>query len=170
MKTIYDFEVLQFDGQMKSLQDFKGKVLLVVNTASKCFFTKQFKTLEKLYQQYKDRGFEILAFPSNNFGRQEPLTGSTLEIFCRVNQQVNFPVFKRSHVVGEFVSPLYNYLSHKAQNGQVDSIPKWNFHKYLINKQGQVVDFYYPLTSPLSSKIKNRIEHLLEELPIENNP
>ena len=163
MKTIYDFDALQFNGTMKSLGDFEGKVLLVVNTASQCLFTRQFKSLEKLYQKYKERGFEVLAFPSNNFRNQEPLTGSTLETFCRINQQVSFPVFKRSHVIGTYTTALYSFLSNKAENGHINSNPSWNFHKFLINRQGEVVDFYYPTTSPLSGKICRNIERLLEE-------
>lgn len=160
-KTIYDFSALDFNMKTVPLSIFEGKVLLIVNTASKCFFSKQFKTLEQLYKKYKDQGFEILAFPSHSFRNQEPLTGRTLEIYCRVNQQVTFPVFKRIHVVGEYTDPLYRFLSDKKQNGILDSIPKWNFHKYLINKQGGVEDFYYSMTSPMSSKICNKIETLL---------
>lgn len=160
-KTVYDFEALEFNGKKKSLRDYQGKVLLIVNTASKCFFTKQFKSLENLYRKYQDLGFEILAFPSNDFRNQEPLTGRTLETFCRINQQVSFPVFKRIHVVGEFVDPLYQYLAKIQENGKVASTPKWNFHKYLINKNGEVVDFFYSTTSPMSKKIHNRIEKLL---------
>lgn len=163
MKTVYDFEALQFNGQQKSLADYQGKVLLIVNTASQCLFTRQFKTLEKLYQTYKDQGFEILAFPSNNFRNQEPLTGSTLETFCKINQQAHFPVFKRTHVIGEYTAPLFKYLSNKSENGNIDSKPVWNFHKYLINKEGKVVDFYYPTTSPIGNKIKKRVEQLLAE-------
>lgn len=163
MKTIYNFDALQFNGKKKSLADFEGKVLLIVNTASQCLFTRQFKSLEKLYQKYKERGFEILAFPSNNFRNQEPLTGSTLETFCRINQQVSFPIFKRSHVIGEYTTPLYNFLSNKSENGRINSKPSWNFHKYLINRHGEVVDFFYPITSPLSGKICRNIERLLQE-------
>ncbi|GEM65395.1 glutathione peroxidase [Sphingobacterium faecium NBRC 15299] len=163
MKTVYDFGALQFNGQEKSLADYKGKVLLIVNTASQCVFTRQFKSLEKLYQTYKNEGFEILAFPSNNFGKQEPLTGYTLETFCRINQQVSFPIFKRSHVCGEYTSPLYRYLAHKDENGRIESKPLWNFHKYLINKKGEVVDYFYPTTSPNASKVKKRVEQLLSE-------
>ncbi|MHC8949545.1 glutathione peroxidase [Sphingobacterium hungaricum] len=161
--SIYDYESLQFNGKLLPLDTFKGKVILIVNTASQCYFTKQFKSLEKLYQTYKDQGFEILAYPSNDFGNQEPKTGLNLETFCRVNQQVTFPVFKRIHVVGDYKDPLYTYLTDKTVNGTVDSKPKWNFHKYLINKEGKVVDFYYSFTSPLSSKVKNKIEELLSE-------
>lgn len=161
--NIYDFKALEFSGNERSLKDFQGKVLLVVNTASACFFTKQFKTLEQLYVKYKDLGFEILAFPSNNFNNQEPRTGTNLETFCRINQRVTFPVFKRIHVKGEFIHPLYNFLTNKELNGRVGSKPIWNFHKYLINKKGEVIDYFYPTTSPLSSKIENRIEQLLSE-------
>ncbi len=159
--TVYDYSALEFNGQKKSLKDFEGKVLLIVNTASKCFFKKQFKTLEALYRKYKDQGFEILAFPSNDFKEQEPLTGRTLETFCRIGQQVSFPVFKRIHVIGQYQDPLYRYLSDVNLNGQVDSSPLWNFHKYLVNRNGEVVDYFYSLTSPMSKKIHNRIEELL---------
>ncbi|MFZ4262981.1 glutathione peroxidase [Sphingobacterium sp. HJSM2_6] len=159
--TVYDYSALEFNGQKKSLKDFEGKVLLIVNTASQCFFKKQFKTLEILYKKYKDQGFEILAFPSNDFKEQEPLTGSNLETYCRIGQQVSFPVFKRIHVIGEYQDPLYRYLSDIKLNGQVDSNPMWNFHKYLVNRKGEVVDYYYSLTSPLSKKIHKRIEELL---------
>lgn len=160
-KTIYDFTALEFNGQKKSLRDFEGKVVLVVNTASKCFFNKQFKTLERLYRKYNELGFEILAFPSNDFRKQEPLTGRTLETYCRIGQQVSFPVFKRIHVKGEFTDPLYQYLSDSKLNGQIDSVPLWNFHKYLINRKGEVVDYFYSITSPMSKKVHNRIEELL---------
>lgn len=163
MKTVYDFKALQFNGQEKSLADYKGKVLLIVNTASQCFFTSQYKTLEKLYQTYKNEGFEILAFPSNDFGKQEPLTGYTLETFCKINQQVHFSIFKRSHVAGEYASALFRYLGNKEENGHVSSKPLWNFHKYLINKKGEVVDYFYSTTSPTGSKIKKRVEQLLSE-------
>lgn len=159
--TIYDYKALEFSGNERSLKDFAGKVVLIVNTASGCYFNKQFNTLEKLYQQYKDQGFEILAFPSNDFLNQEPRTGANLETYCRVKQQVTFPVFKRIHVKGDYVHPLYNYLSNRELNGVVESTPLWNFHKYLVNKDGQVVDFYYSFTSPMSEKIQLRIKELL---------
>lgn len=160
-RTLYDFQVLEFSGNYKSLSEYRGKVLLVVNTASGCYFRRQFKSLEKLYQKYKDQGFEILAFPSNDFANQEPRTGSNLETYCRIQERVTFPVFKRIHVKGDFVDPLYKFLSHKSENGLLDSVPLWNFHKYLINKDGTLVDFYYPFTSPRASKIHKQIELLL---------
>ncbi|WP_140938383.1 glutathione peroxidase [Sphingobacterium lumbrici] len=163
MKTIYDYKVLEFSGNEKSLLDYTGKVVLIVNTASRCYFRKQFKTLEKLYLKYKDQGFEILAFPSNDFLNQEPRTGLNLETYCRLNQQISFPVFKRIHVKGDYVHPLYKFLQTKELNGNVNVKPCWNFHKYLINKNGEVVDYYYSFTSPLSSNIQNHIEQLLSQ-------
>lgn len=162
-KTIYDFNALEFSGNYKSLSDYKGKVLLIINTASGCFFRRQFKSLEKLYQQYKDQGFEILAFPSNDFANQEPRTGANLETYCRIKEGATFPVFKRIHVKGDFVDPIYKYLSQKNENGVLDSVPMWNFHKYIVDKEGKVVDFYYSFTSPLSSSIKSQIENLLRK-------
>ncbi len=161
MQTIYDFHGLQFKGEKKSLQDYSGKVLLIVNTASKCVFTPQFKSLEKLYQTYKDRGFEILAFPSNDFGEQEPMTGLQIETFCRIQQQVTFPVFKRVHVVGDYCDPLFKFLADKRLNGQVNVKPVWNFHKYLVNREGQVVDYFYSVTSPQAKRLTAKIEKLI---------
>jgi len=163
MQTVYDFQALQFNDEKKSLQDYSGKVLLIVNTASRCFFTKQFKSLEELYQKYKDQGFEILAFPSNDFRGQEPMTGTQLETFCRIQQQVTFPVFRRIHVIGDYCDPLYRFLSDKTQNGRVNSKPLWNFHKYLVNKQGEVVDYFYSLTSPTARRLQAQIERLIAE-------
>lgn len=163
MKTIYDYKVLEFSGSEKSLLDYTGKVVLIVNTASRCYFRKQFKTLEKLYLKYKDQGFEILAFPSNDFLNQEPRTGLNLETYCRLNQQISFPVFKRIHVKGDYVHPLYKFLQTKELNGNINVKPYWNFHKYLVNKNGEVVDYYCSFTNPLSDKIQNRIEYLLSQ-------
>ncbi|WP_270087019.1 glutathione peroxidase [Sphingobacterium sp. SYP-B4668] len=163
MQSIYNFHALEFNGEKKSLGDYHDKVLLIVNTASKCMFTKQYKGLEKLYQKYKDKGFEILAFPSDNFNHQEPLTGIRLETFCRLQQQITFPVFKRTHVVGEYVDPLFKYLSHKELNGKFDCRPLWNFHKYLINRKGEVVDYFYPFTGPNTARLHRKIETLLNE-------
>lgn len=163
METVYSFNALQFNGEKKPLEEYAGKVLLIVNTASRCFFTPQYKGLERLYQRYKHLGFEILAFPSNDFRGQEPMTGLQLETYCRIQQQVTFPVFKRLHVIGDYADPLYQYLSDKSKNGRVASKPLWNFHKYLINKQGEVVDFFYSTTSPDSKRVLTKIEQLIAE-------
>lgn len=162
-KSVYNFQAVQFNGKTKLLSDYKGKVLLIVNIASGCYFRRQFKTLEKLYQKYNSEGLEILAFPSNNFLNQEPRTGRRLEVFCRVSQQVTFPVFKRVHVIGDYIDPLYSYLSDKNMNGVINSKPQWNFHKYLIDKNGRVVDFFYPTTSPFSARVKQKVQQLLDE-------
>lgn len=161
--NIYDFKVLDFNMNYVSLSEFKGKVLLVVNTATSCVLRGQFKSLEKLYAKYKDQGFEVLAFPSHNFLNLEHKTGRNLEVHCRVKMQLTYPIFKRIHVKGKFVDPLYAYLSDIKLNGNVQGTPKWNFHKYLVNRQGEVVDFFYPTTSPLSPKVCERIEMLLDE-------
>lgn len=161
--TIYRFKAFEFSGNERSLADFAGKVVLIVNTASGCYFRRQFKSLERLYQQYKDQGFEILAFPSNDFRNQEPRTGVNLETYCKIKERITFPVFKRVHVRGDYVHPLYQFLSNKELNGGVDSKPLWNFHKYLIDREGKVVDFYHTVTSPMAGRVQRKIRELLEE-------
>jgi len=160
-ENIYPFCVETVGGHEISLEVFKGKVLLIVNTASACTFTPQLKELEDLRQLYIDHEFEILAFPSNDFGGQEPLEGQKLLEFCTVNYGVNYHLFNKIRVRGPYAHPLYNYLSNKALNNRINSVPRWNFHKYLVNKEGEVCDFFYPFTKPTSSKIKKKIERLL---------
>lgn len=142
------------------LKDFEGKVILLVNTASNCGFTPQYKELEALYQTYKDKGLVVLGVPSNDFGRQEP--GSTQEIaeFCQVNYGVSFPMTAKEVVSGKKAHPLYIWLREKLGFG---SAPKWNFHKYLINRKGQPIAFYYSITSPTSKKIVTAVEKALNE-------
>ncbi len=161
--SIYDFTVLDVSGNLVKLKDYEGKVILIVNTASECYFTKQYRTLEKLYNKFKDQGFVVLAFPSNDFRGQEPLSGGDLESFCRIDQRATFPIFDRVHVKGDSVCPLFDFLSRKELNGVFDSKPSWNFHKYLIAKDGRLVDYFYPFTSPVSSKIEHKIGQLLAE-------
>lgn len=162
-KSIFQFTVNDTEGKPVSLEDYKGKVLLIVNTASKCGFTPQLESMEQLYETYKDQGFEVLAFPSNDFGGQEPLDGADLKQFCVMKYEAKYPIFDKLHVKGKETAPLFEFLSKKSMNGKVNSVPKWNFHKYLINKEGHVEDYYYSITSPTSSKIKRKIEKLLEE-------
>jgi glutathione peroxidase len=162
-KSIYNFTVNDIDGNAVSLDQYKGKVLLIVNTASKCGFTPQLDDMEKLYEEYKDEGFEILAFPSNDFSGQEPLEGEALKQFCVLEYNAKYPIFDKVHVKGEAADPVFEFLSDKSLNGKVNSIPKWNFHKYLVDKEGKVVDYYYSITSPTSRKIKRNIEKLLEK-------
>ena len=164
-KTIYQFSVLQLDGEMVSLEKFRNKVLLVVNTASRCGFTPQLKELEILRKEFEGQDFEILAFPSNDFGAQEPLEGNALSKFCRINFNTRYPVFEKVHVKGANAHPLFKFLSSKKLNGRVGSAPRWNFHKYLINKNGEVVNYFYSFTKPTSGKIKDQIQKLLEPIP-----
>lgn len=160
-KNIYRFTVERLNGKEISLAEYKDKVLLIVNIASECGFTPQLKELETLREQFAGRDFEILAFPSNDFGGQEPLDGEAIGSFCEVNYGVHYPIFNKIRVRGPFAHPLYKFLADKKQNGHIKTAPRWNFHKYLINKNGEVVDFFYPFTKPTSSKITKRVERLL---------
>jgi glutathione peroxidase len=159
--TIYPFKVKLLSGIAQNLSAYKDKVLLIVNTASGCGFTPQLKDLQDLRDEYADQDFEVLGFPSNDFGRQEPLDGAEINEFCEVNFGVRFPMFEKIMVRGEQAHPLFKFLSDKKLNGHVNAIPRWNFHKYLINRQGEVVDYFYPFTKPGSSKIKKKIQRLL---------
>jgi len=160
-KNIYQFKVEKLNGEEVNLSVYKGKVLLIVNTASECGFAPQLKDLEVLREQFEEDSFEILAFPSNDFGGQEPLEGDAIGSFCEINHGAHYRVFNKIRVRGEYAHPLYKFLADKKQNGKVQSAPKWNFHKYLVNGNGEVVDFFYPFTKPTSSKIKKQIQRLL---------
>jgi len=162
-KNIFQFTVNDIDGKPVSMESYKGKVLLIVNTASKCGFTPQLEAMETLYEAYKDEGFEVLAFPSNDFAGQEPLDGEDLKQFCMIKYEAQYPIFDKVHVKGEKATPIFEFLSKKSLNGKVNSVPKWNFHKYLVDKEGQVVDYYYSITSPTSRKIKRKVEALLSQ-------
>ncbi|HVV54183.1 MAG TPA: glutathione peroxidase [Mucilaginibacter sp.] len=159
--SIYQFTVEKLDGEEVSLSDYKDKVLLIVNTASECGFTPQLKDLVALKDEFKGQDFEILAFPSNDFGGQEPREGQEIAAFCE-NVGANYPVFEKIRVRGPYAHPLYKFFADKKLNGKLKSIPKWNFHKFLINKTGIVTDFFYPFTKPTSSKIRKRIARLLK--------
>jgi glutathione peroxidase len=159
-KSIYRFNVKKLSGEEVSLADYKDKVLLIVNTASQCGFTPQLKELAELKDAFAGQDFQILAFPSNDFGGQEPLDGEELAQFCEV-QRVNYPVFEKIRVRGPYADPLYKFFADKKENGKLNSVPRWNFHKFLINKSGMVTDFFYPFTKPTSSKIRKQITRLL---------
>ncbi len=158
--SVYQFNVQTLDGEEISLSEYKDKVLLIVNTASACGFTPQLKDLAALKEQYKLEKFEILAFPSNDFGGQEPLEGAAIATFCE-NYGSNFPVFDKIRVRGPYAHPLYQFFNDRKRNGKLKSIPRWNFHKFLIDKTGKVVDFYYPFTKPTSAKIRKKVNRLL---------
>lgn len=160
-RSIYQFKAKLISGKEKELVDYKGKVLLVVNIASACGFAPQLKELQELRESFNNSEFEVLGFPSNDFGGQEPLDGKAISDFCEVNYGVQFPVFAKMMVRGEHANPIFKFLSDKELNGHVKSTPRWNFHKYLINKEGEVVDYFFPFTKPLSAKVKKKIQRLL---------
>jgi len=158
-KDFYDFEAKTIKGETISMSQYKGKVLLVVNVASKCGFTPQYEGLEKLYKTYKAQGFEILAFPCNQFGEQEPGSAEEIQKFCSTTFSVTFPLFEKIDVNGDNTHPLYRYLKSKATGFLGTESIKWNFTKFLINKEGKVIDRYSSTTKP--SKISEDIEKLL---------
>ncbi|MBI1222418.1 MAG: glutathione peroxidase [Bacteroidetes bacterium] len=141
-------------------EEFKGKVLLIVNIASECGFTPQLKGLENLYQTYKNDGFEILAYPSNDFN-QEPLSQEGVKNFCLNQFRVSFPIMEKCHVKGKNKAPLFDWLSDYGKNRRSRFAPFWNFHKYLVDREGWLVDYYFTPTRPESNKIKKAIEKLL---------
>lgn len=157
--SVYDFTVKTIRGEEQSLADYRGKVLLIVNTASKCGFTPQYKELQELYEQYRDRGFVVLGFPCNQFGHQEPGTEEEIEQFCQVNYGVTFPMFAKVDVNGENAHPLFQYLKEKAPGVFGTKAIKWNFTKFLVDRNGNVVARFASQTKP--SELKNEIEELL---------
>jgi len=158
--TIYQFNVQRLDGEEINLSEYKDKVLLIVNTASQCGFTPQLKDLAALKNEFRDKDFEILAFPSNDFGGQEPLDGKELAEFCE-EAGANYPIFEKIRVRGPYAHALYKFFADKKQNGKLGSVPRWNFHKFLVSKTGVVTDFFFPFTKPNSSKIRKKIARLL---------
>jgi len=158
--NVYDFTARTLSGQEKSLADFKGKVLLIVNTASKCGFTPQYKGLEALYEKYRARGFEVLGFPCNQFLHQEPAAGTEIQTFCERNFGVTFPLFEKIDVNGTNAHPLFQYLTKAAPGFFGLRAVKWNFTKFLIDTSGRAVKRYAPLTPP--QKFEEDIEALLD--------
>jgi glutathione peroxidase len=145
---IYSFKAPRLNGQEQSLADYQGKVMLVVNTASKCGFTPQYEGLEKVYQQYKDKGLVVLGFPCNQFGAQEPGGKEEIQEFCQLNYGVSFPMFDKIDVNGHNTHPLYEYLKKQATGVLGSESIKWNFTKFLVNRDGKVVDRFAPTTKP----------------------
>ena len=151
-ETIYDFKLKTLDGQDLSLLKFKGKKLLLVNVASECGYTPQYKNLQALHEKYKDK-LVIIGFPANNFGGQEPGTSSEIKTFCTKNYGVTFQMMEKISVKGDDMHPLYKWLSNKEENGTCSDAPKWNFCKYLIDEKGNVVKFFTSNIDPLSEQI-----------------
>lgn len=151
--SVYDYSAKTLDGQDVSLADYRGQVLLIVNTASKCGFTPQYEGLEALYKAYKDRGFTVLAFPCNQFGAQEPGNAEEIANFCSLTYNVTFPVMSKIDVNGADAHPLYRFLK-KEQKGLLGTEAiKWNFTKFLIGKDGQVVERFAPTVKPEDLKV-----------------
>jgi glutathione peroxidase len=151
--SIYDFEVKTISGEIISMSSFKNKVLLIVNVASKCGFTSQYEGLERLYEKYKEQGLVILGFPCNQFMNQEPSSEEEIQSFCSLNYGVTFPMFAKIDVNGENAHPLYTYLK-EAQKGLLGSEAiKWNFTKFLVDKNGVVVNRFAPSTKPESLEV-----------------
>jgi len=159
MSTVHDYSVQKPNGEEVSLDTYKGKMVVIVNTATKCGLAPQFKELETLYQKYKDQGLDILGFPSNQFMNQEPVKDQDMTETCELNFGVTFPLFKKINVNGKEAHPLYKHLKEKGK-GVLSSEIKWNFTKFLIDQNGQVVKRYSPQTSP--TKIEKDIELLLK--------
>ena len=158
-RNFHSFKTKTIDGQEFDLASLKGKKVLVVNTASKCGLTPQYKDLETLYQKYKDDNFIIIGFPANNFMGQEPGTNKEIAEFCDLNYNVTFPMMAKISVKGNDQDPIYKWLTHKSQNGKVNADVSWNFQKFMIDEKGDLVDFASPREEPLSDKIVQWIEN-----------
>ncbi len=148
MPSVHEFQVETINGHSNALADYQGKVLLIVNTASKCGFTPQFEGLEKLYQEFKDKGLEILGFPCNQFGKQDPGNNGEIQEFCQLNYGVSFPMHAKIDVNGDNTHPLYQHLKSEAPGILGSKKIKWNFTKFLIGKNGEVLKRYAPTTKP----------------------
>lgn len=157
-QNIYQFKVETLSGDTFEFSSLKGKKILVVNTASKCGLTPQYKELEALYKKYKDRNLVIVGFPANNFGQQEPGTNAEISTFCERNYGVTFPMMAKISVKGNDMHPLYQFLTQKAKNGVQDSEVEWNFQKYLINENGELDQVISPQVLPNDSSITSWIE------------
>ena len=160
--SVLEYKVKSIDGKEVDLSKYKGEVLLIVNTASQCGYTPQYKGLEATYEKYKDKGFEVLAFPANEFGGQEPGTDAEIKTFCTTKYNVTFPVFSKVVVKGDGQHPLFQYLTKEANPSFAGDIP-WNFTKYLVNRKGEVIARFEPKDKPEGEKVTAAIEKALAE-------
>lgn len=152
-QTIYQFKVKDLNGETFDFSSLKGKKIIIVNTASKCGLTPQYKDLEALYREYKDKGLVIIGFPANNFAGQEPGTNAEIAEFCEINYGVTFPMMEKISVKGNDTAPIYEFLTQKSKNGVMDSEVEWNFQKYLINENGMLEKVISPKTSLLDKEV-----------------
>ena len=157
-KIFFDFHIQDINNEKVELSIFKDKVILLVNVASNCGFTKQYSDLQKLYENYQDKGFVVLGIPSNQFGGQEPGTNSDIKDFCETNFDITFPIMSKYNVKGNMAHPIYLWAK---KNYGKSAVPKWNFHKILVNKSGKIQETYSSFTNPMSKKILDTIEQIL---------
>lgn len=155
-KSIYEFTVDALEGGTIDFSKFKGKKILIVNTASKCGYTKQYEGLQKLYNTYKDK-LVIVGFPANNFGGQEPGTNDTIAAFCKRNYGVTFPMAAKISVKGDDIAPIYKWLTSSSENGMMDAEIKWNFGKFLLDEKGKLVEYFPSKIDPMSEEITKKL-------------
>ena len=161
--SVYDFTLKNIDGKETNLGDYRGKVLLLVNVASRCGYTPQYEGLEKVYLKYKDRGLVVMGFPANNFMGQEPGTNEEIKTFCSLKYNVTFPMFSKISVKGDDIHPLYKYLTDKQSDPQFGGDVKWNFNKFLVGRDGRIIGRFEPGVKPESPEVMQAIEHALDE-------
>src|SRR5689334_9183822 len=160
--SVYDFTMKDIDGKETNLAQYRGKVLLLVNVASRCGYTPQYEGLEKVYLKYKDRGLVILGFPANNFMGQEPGTNEEIKTFCSLKYNVTFPMFSKISVKGDDMHPLYKYLTDKQSDPEFGGDVKWNFNKFLVGRDGKIIGRFEPAIKPESPEVAQAIEKALE--------
>jgi glutathione peroxidase len=161
--SVLDFHVKDIEGKDVDLASYKGKVLLIVNTASQCGLTPQYKDLEAIYEKYKDQGFAILAFPANEFGKQEPGSNEEIKEFCSTKYKVSFPLFSKIVVKGKGIDPLFDFLTSDATNPKFAGPIKWNFNKFLVDRKGEVIARFEPKKEQWSEPVVTAIEKALAE-------
>lgn len=162
MKSIYDISVKDIKGKPMTLGEYKGKVMLIVNVASQCGYTPQYEGLEKIYETYQSKGFVVLGFPANNFGGQEPGTEAEIQQFCSTNYGVKFPMFSKVSAAGSDIHPLYKFLTDKETNPQFAGKITWNFNKFLVDRNGNLIARFDSSDKPESAKITQAIEQALK--------
>lgn len=156
-QSVYDIDLNNIDGVNMDLSKFKGKYILFVNVASNCGFTKQYADLEKLYQQYRQE-LIVIGLPCNQFGGQEPGNSKEIKHFCQENYGVSFPITEKINVKGDNIHQLYSWLTDKQKNGNINSNVKWNFQKYIVDRDGELINYFYSMTNPLSAKITSLLK------------
>lgn len=161
-KTIYDFTMKDIDGNDVALSKYKGKIVVIVNTASQCGLVGQLGEIEAFYKKYQDKGVVVLGFPANNFLGQEPLNNADIKAFCTKNYGVTFPMFSKISVKGDDINPLYKFLTNKSENGVLDAPVKWNYQKFIIDRNGKVVSSVAPRTTVNDQEFLQNIDDLLK--------